>query len=169
MAEEQDKESKTEEASEKKIRDSIEKGNTPFSKETPILFSLLAILFIATFVMPEDCRMAQQLATMMDQSYEYSLSEAATSTGLSSGSQLRDRDHSRCSALIVAGVARLGGPEHAAFRRRTHQAANVEDLLIKGWGRIFSAKGFASFLKSVAKLIFATLLVALVLHDLVPR
>ena len=32
-----DKESKTEEASEKKIRDSLDKGQTPFSKETPIL------------------------------------------------------------------------------------------------------------------------------------
>ena len=40
MAEDQDKESKTEEPTEKKIRDAVEKGNIPFSKEVPI-FALL--------------------------------------------------------------------------------------------------------------------------------
>lgn len=35
-----DKEGKTEEATEKKIRDAIEKGSVPFSKELPTFASL---------------------------------------------------------------------------------------------------------------------------------
>src|SRR5919205_386748 len=48
MAEDADKESKTEEASEKKIADAIEKGNTPYSREATIFASMLAILVILT-------------------------------------------------------------------------------------------------------------------------
>ena len=44
-----DKESKTEEATEKKIRDTIEKGKLPHSKETAILASFLAILVFTLF------------------------------------------------------------------------------------------------------------------------
>ncbi|HEU5094418.1 MAG TPA: EscU/YscU/HrcU family type III secretion system export apparatus switch protein, partial [Reyranella sp.] len=36
MADDQDKDSKTEEPTEKKIRDAIEKGNLPFSKEVAV-------------------------------------------------------------------------------------------------------------------------------------
>ena len=50
MAEDNDQESKTEEPSERKIRDTIEKGNLPFSKELSILASFLAILVFTVFV-----------------------------------------------------------------------------------------------------------------------
>ena len=45
-----DQESKTEEPSERKIRDTIEKGNLPFSKELSILASFLAILVFTVFI-----------------------------------------------------------------------------------------------------------------------
>jgi flagellar biosynthetic protein FlhB len=172
MAEEQDKESKTEEASEKKIRDAIDKGNTPFSKETPILFSLLAILFIAAFVMPERMAlMSQQLATIMDQSYEFSLSGSgdvywliqriATIAGIATIPLFL--------ALIFAGIAGSAAQNTPRFVGERIKPQMSRISLIKGWGRIFSAKGFANFLNAVAKLIFATLLVAIILHDLIPE
>ena len=49
MAEIADKDSKTEEATEKKIRDTIEKGQMPHSKEAPILASFVAILVFTVF------------------------------------------------------------------------------------------------------------------------
>ena len=49
MAEHQDKESKTEEATDKKIQDAIEKGNVPFSREAATLASLLGMLVVASF------------------------------------------------------------------------------------------------------------------------
>src|SRR6185312_10661913 len=50
MAEDNDQESKTEEPSEKKIRDAIDKGNLPFSKELSILASFVAILVFTVFL-----------------------------------------------------------------------------------------------------------------------
>ncbi|WP_036581925.1 EscU/YscU/HrcU family type III secretion system export apparatus switch protein, partial [Brucella anthropi] len=50
MADDADKESKTEEATEQKIRDALEKGNMPFSRETPILAGIASFLIIAVFV-----------------------------------------------------------------------------------------------------------------------
>lgn len=46
MSDEPDKESKTEDASEKRLRDAIEKGNVPFSQEAGILSSIAGILVI---------------------------------------------------------------------------------------------------------------------------
>lgn len=50
MAEAEDKESKTEEASEKKIADAIEKGNVPFSREATLFASLLGVLAALAFL-----------------------------------------------------------------------------------------------------------------------
>ena len=50
MAEQSDKESKTEEATEKKVRDSIEKGQVPFAKEVSVVGSFLAILVFMVFL-----------------------------------------------------------------------------------------------------------------------
>lgn len=44
MSEDNDKESKTEKASERRISDALEKGNTPFSREAVTLGSVLAIM-----------------------------------------------------------------------------------------------------------------------------
>lgn len=167
-----DKESKTEEASEKKIRDSLDKGQTPFSKETPILFSLLAILFVATFFMPARISgMAQQLATMMDQSFEYHLSGSGDIYWLIQRVMLVAGTVTLplFAAVVLAGFSGSAAQNTPRFvgERIKPQLSRISP--IAGWGRIFSAKGFVEFLKSVAKLIFASLLVALVLHDLVPR
>ena len=51
MAEHHDKDSKTEEPTEKKIRDALERGNTPFSREAGMLASLLVILIIFSFLL----------------------------------------------------------------------------------------------------------------------
>jgi len=45
LSEDNDKESKTEKASERRISDALEKGNTPFSREAVTLGSVLAIMF----------------------------------------------------------------------------------------------------------------------------
>lgn len=52
MSEDADKESKTEDPSEKKIRDTLEKGNVPFSREFTAAFSVLAILLMTVFYIP---------------------------------------------------------------------------------------------------------------------
>ena len=52
MAEERDTDSKTDDATEKKIHDAVERGDVPVSREVPILASLTAILIALIFVVP---------------------------------------------------------------------------------------------------------------------
>ena len=52
MSDERDSESKTEEATEKKLHDAIEHGDVPVSREMSILASLAAILIAFVFVVP---------------------------------------------------------------------------------------------------------------------
>jgi flagellar biosynthetic protein FlhB len=52
MAEDRDQESKTEDASEKKIHDAVERGDVPVSREVSLLASLSAILIAMLFIIP---------------------------------------------------------------------------------------------------------------------
>ncbi|MEM8539569.1 MAG: EscU/YscU/HrcU family type III secretion system export apparatus switch protein, partial [Pseudomonadota bacterium] len=49
MSDSSEKDEKTEEASEKKIQDALEKGQTPVSKEVSIFFTLITVLFLMAF------------------------------------------------------------------------------------------------------------------------
>ena len=49
MSDTDDKDSKTEAPSDKKVRDAIEKGNIPFSREAPMFASILGILLVLAF------------------------------------------------------------------------------------------------------------------------
>ena len=51
--EEPDKESQTEEATEKRIRTALEEGNVPFSREASIFASVAAALLVAAFVLKD--------------------------------------------------------------------------------------------------------------------
>lgn len=50
MSEDQDPESQTQEPTEKKVRDALEKGNMPVSKEASVLASFLALLLVFAFI-----------------------------------------------------------------------------------------------------------------------
>ena len=65
MADDQDKDSKTEDPTEKKIRDAAEKGNVPFSREAPLFASALA--FYRLFgILPAGRRRQQDGETLQD-------------------------------------------------------------------------------------------------------
>lgn len=53
MSEEPDKESKTEDPSDKKIRDALDKGDTPFSREVVNVASLMMLVLVAYFYLPQ--------------------------------------------------------------------------------------------------------------------
>ena len=56
MAETSDQESKTEEATEKKVRDSVEQGKIPVSREASIFASMVALLMvIQAFLIGQAC------------------------------------------------------------------------------------------------------------------
>ena len=53
MSDEPDKDSKTEDPSEKKIRDTLDKGDVPFSKELSNVFSISMLVVVAYFYLPQ--------------------------------------------------------------------------------------------------------------------
>jgi flagellar biosynthetic protein FlhB len=74
MADDTDKESKTEAATDKKIRDAIEKGNVPVSREAPIFASFVAMLVILVFVAKQRVSLlAEKLALFIDNPKSFSL------------------------------------------------------------------------------------------------
>ncbi len=77
MSDDTDKESKTEDATEKKIRDALDKGNMPFSRETPILAGIASFLVIAVFVAaPATTKLAVFLRELMDRPEDWTLNSA---------------------------------------------------------------------------------------------
>src|SRR5690554_3247599 len=74
MSGEEDKESKTEEATEKKIRDAVEKGQLPFAKEVPVFASLLGILVFMLFLaQPGAVQLGGFLSMFIERADEWSL------------------------------------------------------------------------------------------------
>lgn len=75
MADDQDKDSKTEDPTEKKLRDAAEKGNLPFSREVPIFASSLAFYCYLVFFLPEGAyRLGVTLKDLFGQPEQWNLS-----------------------------------------------------------------------------------------------
>jgi flagellar biosynthesis protein FlhB len=165
MADDTDKESKTEEATEQKIREALEKGNMPFSRETPILAGVASFLIIAVFVAaPATTKLAMFLRELIDRPEDWVLNSAEDASRLFSVLALAVG-----AALVpVFIIIPLAGIASSAFQnaprivgeRIRPQASRISPL--KGWQRIFGRSGQVEFLKSVAKFLAASLIVFIV-------
>src|SRR6218665_1703136 len=79
----EDKDSKTEAPTEKKIRDAAEKGNLPFSREVPIFASSLAFYCYLVFFLPEGAgRIGETLKDLFGQPEQWNLSASPDVTSL---------------------------------------------------------------------------------------
>jgi flagellar biosynthesis protein FlhB len=157
-----DKESKTEDATEKKIRDTIEKGQLPFSREAPILASFLAILvFTLFFAQGSIADLGGFLTMFVERPDAWTLGTAHDVNALL---RLVSIEIGKAVALIfllliVAGVLAsiLQNAPRFVVDRIQPKAERIS--LIKGWSRLFGKQGLVEFLKSVAKVVFASLCV----------
>ncbi|MBQ0710474.1 MULTISPECIES: flagellar biosynthesis protein FlhB [unclassified Ochrobactrum] len=165
MADDADKESKTEEATEQKIRDALEKGNMPFSRETPILAGIASFLIIAVFVAaPATTKLAVFLRELIDRPEDWLLNSAEDASRLFGVLALAVG-----AALVpVFIIIPLAGIAASAFQnaprfvgeRIRPQASRISPL--KGWQRIFGRAGQVEFLKSLAKFLAASVIVFVV-------
>ncbi|MCV0428613.1 MAG: EscU/YscU/HrcU family type III secretion system export apparatus switch protein, partial [Roseibium sp.] len=154
MSEETDKDSKTEEPTEKKIRDAIEKGNTPVSREAPVLATFVASLMIGGFIVTSGTRqLVETLTHLLDISGGVNLGNNADALLLTHAVSL---EIARFMAPIVAVLAVAGLA--SAFLQNTPRIVlhrikpDFSKLsLAKGWKRIFGAQGLVEFLKAVFK------------------
>lgn len=158
MSDKPDKESKTEEATEKKIRDSVEKGQLPFSKEAPVFASFLAMLVFAVFFARDSAvRLGSFLSIFLERADEWSLATQSDAVALY---RIVFLEIAKVVGvvmllLVAAGIAAsiLQNMPRFVVDRVKPKLSRVS--LKEGWGRIFGAKGMVEFAKSIGKLMVA--------------
>ncbi|HEV2898115.1 MAG TPA: flagellar biosynthesis protein FlhB [Pseudaminobacter sp.] len=168
MSESADKDSKTEEATEKKIRDTIDKGKTPSSKETTILASFVAILVFAVFFAGESINeLGVFLSMFLEKPEAWPLDTERDVIELYSGviMQIAKMLGVMMVLLVVAGIGSSvlqNMPQFVGERIRP-QASRIS--LGSGWKRLFGVQGFVEFLKSLGKLGFVVLVLIFTLGE----
>jgi flagellar biosynthetic protein FlhB len=155
MAENIDRDSKTEEATEKKIRDSVEKGRVPYSKEAAALASIVAILASFIFLFTNGVvRLRFSLETFIDNPGAFKLENTADAVHVIRAA-LTDAAIMLFPVLLViciGGVAAslLQNQPQLATERIKPEMSRIS--ITKGWTRIFGLNGQVEFLKSLFKL-----------------
>ena len=166
MAEDQDKESKTEEPTEKKIRDAVDKGNIPFSREVPIFASSAAILVFFVFFMPTgSAYLARSLTDVFEKSDKWSLASGDDTVALFHH-LFWETSHFLLPAfalMMIFGIAAsvLQNMPRPAIDRIQPKISRVS--LSKGLQRIFGAQGLVEFAKSITKIIIVSAIIAVTL------
>jgi flagellar biosynthetic protein FlhB len=168
MSESADKDSKTEEPTEKKIRDAVDKGKTPSSKESTILASFIAILVFAVFFAGESIsELGVFLSMFLEKPEAWPLDterdviELYTSVFM----QIAKILGVMMVLLVAAGIGSSvlqNMPQFVGERIRP-QASRIS--LSAGWKRLFGVQGFVEFLKSLGKLGFAILVLIFTLSE----
>lgn len=167
MSQGQDKESKTEEPTEKKISDALEKGNVPRSRELPIFASLLGVLVVFAFLIgPGSASITNLMMLLIDHPGAFSLTTGAEANRLLAALSLEVGGFlwPMIAVLAVAGFA-------ASFLQNAPRFT-LEHIRPKwsrlspaaGWKRIFGAPGQVEFLKSLFKFAAIAVVIALMLN-----
>ncbi len=168
MADGPDKDSKTEQPTEKKIRDAVDKGNVPFSREVPIFASSLAILIFAIFFLPQSASsLAEQLKDIFSQADDFRLENGGDAVRLfqqlfmmSAGVLLP-----AFALLMVFGLAasvfqNLPSPVLDRIQPKFERVSPIG-----GFKRIFGPKGLVEFGKSLIKILVVSAVIGFVLRD----
>ena len=155
MAEQGDKDSKTEDATEKKIRDAVDEGNVPASREAATLASFIAVFLAVSFMFGENVvHLRNSLIRFIDDPGGWRLESGADAVAIF---HLLAIDSARLLMpvillLLAAGVAAavLQNPPQLVTKRIAPEMSRIS--LQKGWGRLFSLRGLVEFGKSAFKL-----------------
>src|SRR5262245_30631682 len=168
MAETADRDSKTEEPTEKKIRDAVDKGQLPHSKEAAILASFAAILIFTVFFAKDSVTgLSGFLSTFLEKPEAWPLETEADTVNLlrivflEAGEAIA----ARFTLLVVAGVG-ASFLQHAPAVILDRIAPQFSRISVgAGWKRLFGAQGMAEFAKSLGKLVLALAFVIFALRQ----
>ena len=168
MAEAADKESKTEEPTEGRIREAIEKGNIPVSREAPIFASMVGILVIASFFLVDhSVRLSLVLRQFIDDPGGWSLENGADATeliaaiGMEAGRFLLPV----IATLTIAGLVSsfLQNAPNISLERIKPKLSRIAPH--EGARRIFGLRGQTEFLKATAKFVAVTIVALVILKS----
>lgn len=168
MADGEDKDSKTEAPSEKKLRDAAEKGNTPFAREVPVFASSVAIYLFLVFFLPGGMsRIAETLRDLFEQPEAWDLETSGDVVALfhhlvwEAGALLLPA----LVMMMLFGLAAsiLQNMPSPVLERVRPQMSRLSP--IKGFGRMFGKQGLVEFGKSLIKVGVVSVVVVFVLWD----
>jgi flagellar biosynthetic protein FlhB len=164
MSDSDDKESKTEAPSDKKVRDALEKGNIPFSREAPMFASILGILLVLTFVARSNTKfLTERLSLFIDRPQDFRLDSGADAAALFQALSLE------IGTFLVPIIAILAGCSLAASILQNMPSIVSERIRpqwsrispMSGWSRIFGRAGLVEFAKALFK--FGTITIVSIL------
>jgi len=168
MAEGADKESQTEEPTEKRIRDTVEKGNLPVSREAPILASLLAAMAVAAFQARDHvARLAEDLRVLFENPTQWPLGSGTDALGFLHLVTLQSARFvlPATGFFVVAGIlaSLLQNPPQINMQRIQPKWSNVSPT--QGWSRMFGRRGWTEFGKALFKASAVTVIVGWILSS----
>lgn len=160
MSEEQDKDTKTEEPTEKRIRDAYRKGDVPASRETGNMVVVLALLGIAAFALPMQVdKLVGSLAVLIEDA-----GQVVVGNGQVGLNDLQDASSAALSGLVSAilpvfAILMAGALFGALIQGITVVSAErIRPKLSKispkeGLKRLFSLRSFVEFAKNLVKVL----------------
>jgi flagellar biosynthetic protein FlhB len=168
MSDDQDKDSKTEAPSEKKISDAAEKGNVPFSREATMFASTLAIyIFFVFFLTDGVATLTEALKDIFEQPEAWRLENATDVVALITHLIWKS------TALVVpvfvllivfgVGASIFQNLPLPVLDRIQPKLNRVSPMA--GLKRIFGVQGLVEFGKSLFKIIIVSVVVVLVLWN----
>ncbi len=168
MSETEDKDSKTEEPTEKKIKDALKKGQTASSREVPLLVSIAAFTIYLIFSGKSFIDTAFVfLRNIFEQVGTLDIHNTLDANNLFTAvaSQFVLLITPLCVLLMAGGIlsAVAQNEPRMVLNRIAPKASKLS--LIKGWGRVFGKQGMVEFAKSVSKLLFCGTVVFVTLYS----
>jgi flagellar biosynthesis protein FlhB len=167
MAEKTDRDSRTEEATEKKIRDALEQGNVPVSREASIFASFGGVLLFAVFFMKDGAEtLIYALRRLLDDASGWHLHNGADAQLLFSA--ITTAVTAVCLPvfiiLIGAGFAASisQNPPSIIFERIRPDFSRISPS--EGWHRIFGMRGQTELIKSLFKFLAIGVVVFIMLQ-----
>jgi flagellar biosynthetic protein FlhB len=156
MAQQADRESRTEEPTEKKILDEFEKGNVPVSREASVFAAIIALLAITAFMARDLLRsVGFTLARLSSDPGGLLLQNSADAVSLLKP-LVWEIGAPIIPVLVVLMIAGLASSflQHAPRIVLDRIRPDWKRIsLVNGWHRIFSTRGLADFFKGVCKLL----------------
>jgi flagellar biosynthesis protein FlhB len=168
MAESSDQESKTEEPTEKKVRDALEQGKIPVSREASIFASMAALMVIQAFLIGQGAQqLTPTLKSFLDDPDGFPLGTGADAQNLLTVVGLEALRFLVPLVVIMAvfGLAAslLQNAPRLVLARIQPDLSRISP--VQGWSRIFGTQGLVEFAKSLFKLVSVGLVVGLVVRS----
>jgi flagellar biosynthesis protein FlhB len=168
MSDDQDKDSKTELPSEKKMNDAIEKGNTPFSREVTMFASTVAIYIFIVFFLPQGfTTVAESLKDIFEQPEAWRIDTATDVVALISHLLWK------ASALMIPfftllivfgiGSSILQNLPTPVLDRIAPKMNRISPMA--GLKRIYGIQGLVEFAKALFKILIVSIIIVLTLWN----